>query len=746
MARLDEQGIPLSSMSPSFLHSNSTSHTTPFSAVAELIDNAADPGVSAQTIRIDVINEAGNLCLTFTDDGLGMTPSKLHKMLSFGFTDKGSGKASQQAIGIYGNGFKSGSMRLGRDALIFTKNGGCQTVGLLSQTYLENIKAQAVMVPIAPFSQHTKSLIVTKDSIASLAAILQHSIVTSEKQIHTHFDSIGSKKGTKILIWNIRRDNDGKPEIDFVTDNSDFTLPEIHIKELKKDKSLRTGENKPDICHSLKAYLHILHLKPVIEIILRGEKIPVKQPSLTHVKHELYNPHFSKEKARVIFGINQTKQPYGIMMYHKNRLIKAYEKVGWQLMTSGKKGIGVIGIVECNFLKPAHNKQDFVYTNEYRRTIATLGQKLNDYWKNVEKVVKEKPQEQVFLNESKDKIQHNAHQEQPESRKEKKSLEESSKKSAEPVLHLHRLKSVGITVDKSKPVEETSVVDQDMDVKLVDPVDHTERRTNTNAKIQTCDQGQISVRNDTNVQRQMKHVDIPRNKRKSDSVCGVMAKRFTMEIFHGKGDAFDQKKQRNTFNTVNSESPKAISKCSTVQSSEGSEQTSLLSTLPVTGSQSEGPQSQQRLSENDQEAKLPTVEREVQRSPTLQGRIKESVSAAHSSTGNQREILVIRDDGCQTTVTKRFSVAAESVVEKTRDMSGSKELPELNGLQKNQQKVCDCGENSRSVHEKLVKLRDNVVLLLTTVLPRLDLTGICLETSDVDNILQQIIEVNSLKM
>ena len=79
-------------------------------------------------------------------------------MYSFGFTEKGSGKASQQAIGVYGNGFKSGSMRLGRDALIFTKNGGCQTVGMLSQTYLENIKAQAVIVPIVPFNQQTNIL------------------------------------------------------------------------------------------------------------------------------------------------------------------------------------------------------------------------------------------------------------------------------------------------------------------------------------------------------------------------------------------------------------------------------------------------------------------------------------------------------------------------------------------------------------------------------------------------------------
>lgn len=79
-------------------------------------------------------------------------------LCSFGFTEKGSGKGSHQAIGIYGNGFKSGSMRLGRDALIFTKNGGCQSVGMLSQTFLQAIKAQAVIVPIAPFNQQTNIL------------------------------------------------------------------------------------------------------------------------------------------------------------------------------------------------------------------------------------------------------------------------------------------------------------------------------------------------------------------------------------------------------------------------------------------------------------------------------------------------------------------------------------------------------------------------------------------------------------
>ncbi len=49
--------------------------------ILRVLDNASDPGVSAKQIWIDVAEEGGQLCLTFTDNGDGMTPNKLHKML-----------------------------------------------------------------------------------------------------------------------------------------------------------------------------------------------------------------------------------------------------------------------------------------------------------------------------------------------------------------------------------------------------------------------------------------------------------------------------------------------------------------------------------------------------------------------------------------------------------------------------------------------------------------------------------------
>ncbi|XP_051506498.1 MORC family CW-type zinc finger protein 3-like [Myxocyprinus asiaticus] len=400
MARLSEHGIRLSSMSPSYLESNSTSHTWPFSAVAELIDNASDPGVTAKNIWIDVVKVRDQLCLSFMDNGSGMTPNKLHKMLSFGFTEKGSGKSSHQPIGVYGNGFKSGSMRLGRDALIFTKNGGCQSVGMLSQSFLQAIKAQAVIVPIAPFNQQTKTLVVTEDSEASLRAILKYSLFQNVSELQEQLDSLQGKKGTKILIWNIRRNKDGKPEFDFDTDAEDIRLPEIQSEEaqgkLRRDYyKHRRDSHIPEIEYSLRAYLSILYLKPRTQIILRQKKVQTKlvAKSLSMIENDVYKPHFINERVKITFGFNRkNKELFGIMMYHKNRLIKAYEKVGCQIKSSGlRSGVGVIGVIECNFLKPAHNKQDFEYTKEYRLTLAALGLKLNDYWREKkEKKAKER--------------------------------------------------------------------------------------------------------------------------------------------------------------------------------------------------------------------------------------------------------------------------------------------------------------------------------------------------------------------
>ncbi|XP_064503164.1 MORC family CW-type zinc finger protein 3 [Pseudopipra pipra] len=388
MAAKTQGGIRLSALCPKFLHTNSTSHTWPFSAVAELIDNAYDPDVNAKQIWIDktVIND--NICLTFTDNGNGMNSDKLHKMLSFGFSEK-SVMNGRVPVGLYGNGFKSGSMRLGKDAIVFTKNGDTMSVGLLSQTFLEVTKAEHVMVPIVTFTSQ-RQISDPAESKNSLKAILTHSLFSTEEKLLAELDAIMGKKGTRIIIWNLRKDKNEKPEFDFDKDKYDIRIPEDLDETGKRGykKQERLDQIVPESDYSLRAYCSILYLKPTMQIILRGQKVKTQlvSKSLAFIERDIYRPKFLNAKTvRITFGFNcRNKDHYGIMMYHKNRLIKAYERVGCQLKANNM-GVGVVGIIECNFLKPTHNKQDFDYTNEYRLTIAALGEKLNDYWNEMKR-------------------------------------------------------------------------------------------------------------------------------------------------------------------------------------------------------------------------------------------------------------------------------------------------------------------------------------------------------------------------
>ncbi|KAB0352771.1 hypothetical protein FD754_017628 [Muntiacus muntjak] len=339
---------------PRSLQSNSSSHKRPLSAIAELLDNA------------EVKNKT---CLTFTDDGCGMTPLKLHRMLSFGFIDRVI-KKSQCPIGVFGNGFKSGSMRLGKDALVFTKNRGTLTVGLLSQTYLECVQAQAVIVPIVPFNQKNKKMIITEDSLPSLEAILNYSIFNSENDLLSQFDAIPGKKGTRVLIWNIRRNKDGKSELDFDTDQYDILVTDFGTDEKETGG---VSSELPETEYSLRAFCGILYMKPRVKIFLRQKKVTTQMiaKSLANVGYDIYKPTFTNKQVKITFGFScKNNNQFGVMMYHNNRLIKSFEKVGCQVKPTHGGGVGVIGVIECNFLKPG-----------YWLTVNALAQKLNAYWK-----------------------------------------------------------------------------------------------------------------------------------------------------------------------------------------------------------------------------------------------------------------------------------------------------------------------------------------------------------------------------
>ncbi|XP_071374186.1 MORC family CW-type zinc finger protein 3a [Centroberyx affinis] len=392
MAAQRERGVPLSSLCPKFLHTNSTSHTWPFSAIAELIDNAYDPDVNAKQFWIDKTQIKGQECLSFMDNGNGLNYELMHKMLSFGYSDK-TVVNGVDPIGIYGNGFKSGSMRLGRDAIVFSKSQNASCVGMLSQSYLKEIGAEQIIVPIVSFElTETNKFCVREEHKVSLQDILHYSPFKTEAELLTEISAINSTcstgtTGTRIIVWNLRRTTIGMTEFDFTKDRYDIRIPS-DIYEMMTDTSEhpeRFASSIPESEYSLRAYCSILYLKPRMQIIIRGQKVKTQliSKSLAYIAKDHYKPTFLNKRISITFGYNtKSKDQYGIMMYHKNRLIKAYERVGCQLKAN-ITGLGVIGVIECNFLDPTHNKQNFDNTDKYRKTINNLGIKLEEYWKEI---------------------------------------------------------------------------------------------------------------------------------------------------------------------------------------------------------------------------------------------------------------------------------------------------------------------------------------------------------------------------
>ncbi|CAH1798954.1 unnamed protein product, partial [Owenia fusiformis] len=379
------RGVRLSRTAPSYLAANATSHTWPFSAIAELIDNAYDPDVKAGRLYIDTRKFGTVDSVVLVDDGAGMSADKLHRMLSFGFSDKTSING-HAPIGRYGNGFKSGSMRLGKDVIVFTKQASTKSVGFLSQTYLKISKAETVLVPILTWNTATDVLIDCEDTEGSLRDIKKYSLFGTTEALLEEFKEIKSKHGTKIVIYNLKKGEDNRTELDLQSVEDDIINPESQMMDMTEDYRPEV-EHKPLYRKSLKEYCSILYLKPMMKIYIKNHKVKNKliSKSLSQTEKDVYKPQFLKQGiVRVTFGFAPKQAghitDYGLMIYHKNRLIQAYERIGIQTKASDSLGEGVIGVVtSVDFLEANHIKQDFIRNDKYHATINALAKKLKDY-------------------------------------------------------------------------------------------------------------------------------------------------------------------------------------------------------------------------------------------------------------------------------------------------------------------------------------------------------------------------------
>ncbi|KAH0724687.1 hypothetical protein KY290_000492 [Solanum tuberosum] len=392
---------------PKFLHSNATSHKWALGAFAELLDNAMDEVCNGATyVSVDVLDnkkEKGKMILV-EDNGGGMTPDKMRQCMSLGYSAKSK---LANTIGQYGNGFKTSSMRLGGDVIVFSRCQGkdglstTQSVGMLSYTFLRSTGKEDIIVPMIDFVKRGEiwEMLVRStpdDWKRNSDTIVQWSPFESEEDLFLQFELLDNQ-GTRIIIYNLWEDEKGDTELDFDTDPHDIQIKGVSRDEKKIEMAKIYPNSRHFLTyqHSLRSYASILYLRLShgFRIILRGKDVEHHNliDDMNLAKKNTYRPQpigdeTSKDPnavAVVTIGFVKDAEHHidvqGFNVYHKNRLIKPFWRV-WN--AAGSDGRGAIGVLEANFVKPAHDKQDFERTIVLARLEARLQFMQKQYWRD----------------------------------------------------------------------------------------------------------------------------------------------------------------------------------------------------------------------------------------------------------------------------------------------------------------------------------------------------------------------------
>ncbi|CDY34330.1 BnaA01g14330D [Brassica napus] len=390
---------------PKFLHSNATSHKWALGAFAELLDNALDEVASGATyVNVDMLEnkKEGNRMLLIEDNGGGMDPEKMRQCMSLGYSAKSK---LANTIGQYGNGFKTSTMRLGADVIVFSRclgkdgKSSTQSIGLLSYTFLRSTGKEDIVVPMLDYERRdTEWSKVVRSSLSdwdkNVKTIIQWSPFSSEEDLLRQF-ALMNEHGTRIIIYNLWEDDQGMLELDFDADPHDIQLRGVN----RDEKNIKMGAQFPNsrhfltYKHSLRSYASILYLRipPSFRIILRGRDVEHHNVvnDMMQTEQITYRPQYgadsyvkdSNMSAVVVLGFVKDAKHHvdvqGFNVYHKNRLIKPFWRI-WN--ATGSDGRGVIGVLEANFVEPAHDKQGFERTTVLSRLETRLIQMQKIYW------------------------------------------------------------------------------------------------------------------------------------------------------------------------------------------------------------------------------------------------------------------------------------------------------------------------------------------------------------------------------
>ncbi|XP_066302480.1 ATPase MORC2-like isoform X1 [Branchiostoma lanceolatum] len=285
-------GLSRAQLTFDYLHTNSTTHEFLFGALAELVDNARDAGATKIHVYTVPKKEVrGGYLLCFLDDGEGMDPGEAASVIQFGKSSKRA--VDSQMIGQYGNGLKSGSMRIGKDFILFTKKRNTKSIVFLSRTFHQEEKIEEVIVPLPSWDMDSnrpiaKSAKQQEKYLTEIDIITKYSPFKTEKEIHEQFDKIDGESGTLVIIYHMMLLDNGEPELDVNTNSVDILMANVD----KDDDSV------PPEKRSFRAYTAVLYIEPRMKIYINGSKVCTRRLASCLYKPKMYKYSSNRFKTR----------------------------------------------------------------------------------------------------------------------------------------------------------------------------------------------------------------------------------------------------------------------------------------------------------------------------------------------------------------------------------------------------------------------------------------------------------------
>ncbi|NXW36491.1 MORC2 protein, partial [Phaetusa simplex] len=234
-------------------------------------------------------------------------------VIQFGKSAKRSPESTQ--IGQYGNGLKSGSMRIGKDFILFTKKDNTMTCLLLSRTFHEEEGIDEVIVPLPTWNARSREPVT--DNMEKFAIetelIYKYSPFKSEQEVMEQFNKIRGEKGmygrcwswarylgfgwdspdqlvtcsgTLVIIFNLKLMDNGEPELDVTSDPRDIQMAETPPEGTKPER------------RSFRAYAAVLYIDPRMRIFINGHKVQTKRLSCCLYKPRMYKYTSNRFKTR----------------------------------------------------------------------------------------------------------------------------------------------------------------------------------------------------------------------------------------------------------------------------------------------------------------------------------------------------------------------------------------------------------------------------------------------------------------